>query len=628
MHAGLIKRIAKGMLSMVGAGSILASFCVNQALAQRFEYSYGGDGCFDAGRGGVQQVSAGGYIAVGETFSEKEGGCGDANIYVVRTHPDGSLAWSQAYDLGGNDYGTSIREVSCSPNGIGGFIITGYTDNGSLCGAARELLLLRIDMCGTILWSNTYGTPNGDEQGWDVVEACTNGNPNYNTRRGDFIAAGFTTATRSGVGRDGYLIRVNGLNGALIWDATYDGPNNQDDYFYGLDEMRFNNPGPTGDIVAAGGTSSYTGDYDAWLVRVSGDDGTFSGGSQGSAAYDGGRAEELRSVKELRFGSAAGDIVAVGRTTSLAGRFDVYALQTTPVPCTLRADVVFGDLGGGADEGYWIRETPGGELIVTGYMTPPAGQGFGNEDAFLCLLRPNILNIIGNVMLYGGSGTDWGWSVSPVLSGFNPQCITDGFIVAGFTNSRTKVANPADPMQMYLIKTDVNLDDRCGNRAYVVAEKHPRYQENCKLPTINRLRTWCEGRTWGSCRYWHYQICLDRELPDFCRIERCQDCIPDGSKHTLSGPAEAGSSLLLLNSYPNPVKAGGTVTLEYMLKADAQVRVTVNDLRGRTIYTQERTATLGSSSLGISTDGWASGTYMVIMTADGRSTSTRVVVTE
>ena len=116
MYARL-KSVASNMLSLAGAGALLFGLSASDAQAQKFEYTYGGPLCSEAGRGGVQQVSQGGYITAGESFSPED--CATSDIYIVRTNNDGSLAWSQTYDIGGNDSAADVQEVVYDPEGRG-----------------------------------------------------------------------------------------------------------------------------------------------------------------------------------------------------------------------------------------------------------------------------------------------------------------------------------------------------------------------------------------------------------------------------------------------------------------------------------------------------------------------------
>jgi hypothetical protein len=634
------KKIASSIASLLAGATILAAGAAD-AAAQEFDYTYGGEECIEAGRGGVQPVrDGGGYVAAGETFSNTA--CETSDIYVIRTNNDGSRAWSISYDLGGNDSATDILEVVNDPEGNGGFIITGVTEQlrQQECRPSRDVFLLRIDRCGFVIWMKTYGHESSDEIGWDVVEAQT-GNERYRTAPGDFIVAGSTTIKANC--RHGYLLRVTS-RGDLIWDALYE--TGLDDYFYALDECLNNINERTGDIVAAGGTNGYSGNYDAWVVRVNGDNGQFTAGLHNAAAYGREGFEEFRSIQELKYNDKyAGDLVLTGQTNSGLSNSEVYLLQTSPHPCEPRADETMGDLGRLPDEGYCIRELPfdvndearRGDLVVTGYVSALAeAGGHGGKDVFLQVYRP-LWNQLGPyTMTYGGRGTDWGWSVAPVEK---EECRSAGFIIAGFTNSPDLVA-PWDPQQLYLIKTNERRDDRCTAQEFPVQEWSPKFEPRCAQPKVGKIVRQCEVSPELRCQFWERQYCLNMDVP-FCQVEPCE-CGQQGKNiekgeggdagseklSTMTGTAVTATTDFAVRSFPNPVKRGSDLNVEYMLSAGSEVTITITDMSGRVIHTVTATSEAGVRMATVSTREWASGAYMVNVTAGGKSMTRRVVVTD
>lgn len=519
-----LKSIASSVLSLALLSAFIMGLGAGDLIAQRFEHTYGDPLYSEAGRGGVRPVRDGGYVAVGESFSRTEGTTSD--IYLVRTDNDGSLAWSLVYDIGGNDSATDIEEILEDPDGNGGFIITGVTENldPSACRKSRDLFLLRVDRCGNVSWVMTYGTEFTDEIGWDVIETRT-GNPFIGTNRGDFVVAGSTTF-RSGCGRNGYLLRVT-AGGGLIWDAVYDGPGGGNDYFYALDECLANQNDITADIVVVGGTNSYSGNYDAWIVRVDGDNGGFTSNLHAAAAYGREGFEELRSVQELRFGcNRVGNIVATGSTSSGLPSSDVYIIQTTQHPCEFVDDRTLGDADAHPDEGYSIREIPfnsgemrAGDIVVTGYLTTSRDLGgHGGKDVFLQTYLSDLTSLLPRTIVYGGSRTDWGWSVAPVAP---DDCRTAGLVVAGFTGSPDFI-DPYDPQQLYFLKTDASRDDRCTALRYPAREGSPRFEPRCQLPNISKIGRQCKTGAERYCQYWWQQICLDMDNVPFCPVGTCE----------------------------------------------------------------------------------------------------------
>lgn len=641
MH--VVKSITSRIAALASAGVMLWA---GAASAQTFESVHGGPKCVETGHS-VAVVKQGGYISVGETFSAN---CSDADIFIVRSTDDGRQHWALGYDIGGDDVATSVKEVHNSPTGQGGFIITGYTDNlnGAKCHPSRDMFAMRIDECGRLIWLWTYGHPKTSEEAWEVVEA-TGGNKKLKTSAGDFIIAGWTTYSNSG-SRDGYLVRINGTTGNMIWDAHYDA--GSDDYFYSLDEAVEGLPSTAYDIVAAGGSDSYGNDYQGWIVRVDANSGQFKGNPHNTATYGDGKFEEFRSIRELHIASKS-HLVAVGTTTSISGGNDVYMVETKPDPCDYVDDLIFGHFNGSPSGANAVREIPfngpyynAGELILAGY-TENTSPG-RNIDAFLQVVTPTGaggLTLNGPMSEFGEYDTDWGWSVEPVED--NYPCRSQGFIMVGFTKSPAFIGN--DQQQLYLVKADDNLYDYCTDVQSKHKEKHPQWTWKCtdlKAPAIGwecprEIKPWCSP--------WWCRLCHCRFKTEECDLKQCDYCeatkpectgkwhdeVTDrckeyggGAKQLTQSAAEKGEAISDLSSFPNPVTKGSDLTLNYTLRRDAEMNITVSDMTGRTVYTGTVSGRTGDGVVAIGTEGWASGTYVMNVKVGGKGVITRVVVTE
>lgn len=526
MYARL-KRIASSMALLAGTTALLAGMGTSDAFAQKFEHAYGGPQESEAGRGGVQPVSdniGGGYIAVGESFTPNLGTASD--VYVVRTNNDGTRAWAQTYDVGGNDSATDIQEVLLDPSGTSGFIVTGVTDRPYKkdCWAGRDLFLMRLDKCGNVMWTHIFGRPGFDEIGWDVVEAQRG--DGFSTRPGDFIVSGSTTFPGKCRDRNGLILRTD-PGGNMIWNHFYDGPNGRDDYFYAVDECVADG---TGDVVAAGGSNSYSsGTYDAWIVRVDGNSGKFNGSPHNAVAYGEQGFEEFRSIQELRNSNYATNLIAVGTASSNFNGSEVYLLQTDRDPCNVVNDHTIGDANNLSDEGYCVREIRfddgalrNGELVITGYLTTTANNSNGSKDVFVQTYLPGSLTPLNPVtVVYGGDRTDWGWSVSPVESN---KCRTAGFVVAGFTNS-TQFLDPFDIQQLYLLKTSDRRWDRCPENCSAqrvnVNPKYPGYKRDCKIGPHEPFMEQCKTEVNPQCLKGWKELCIVMDCLGFCQVDGC-----------------------------------------------------------------------------------------------------------
>jgi hypothetical protein len=608
-------RVDSIMRGLILAGMLLAISA--SAYAQRWEMLYGLQNCTEAGRNGVHRVSEGGYVAVGETFSVAAG-CATSDAYVVRTNNHGALAWQHAYNIGRNDSATDIEEVKNAAGAFDGFIVTGVTNHGNAgdnCAVSRDIFLLRIDRCGNVVWVRTYGPATTDEIAWDV-HVATNGN-GVTTFTGDFLVAGSTT---SATGRNGYLMRTNSA-GTVIWGRLYIGPDDADDYFHALDQLSIG--ANAGQIVAAGGTTSYpTNTLDAWLVRVDGNNGAIINASAyGRTSTD----EDFRSVQELVAGTRAGDIVAVGRTTTIGSPLstDVYLLETTSALAFV-VDRTLGDNSTRPDEGYYVREISLGaavasRVIVTGYLTPPATVTHGLKDAFLQEFTTGTLAVFGGAFIYGADRDDWGWSVEPVAA--SGTCITAGFVVAGFSNNHDSLTT--DPRQLYMFKTNSAKATGC-NRSYTPVNTLPHFPRFQDLPVSTFLQATCTppvART--QLTFSRVACALITDGTGTCNIPACLFPKANPGADLSDNVVEMSESAV--SFYPNPVEPGSVLTLQCMLRQDANVAVIVSDMSGAIVYNHVCDCAAGINQLPVSTEGWASGSY-VIQVKVGESVVTKRVV--
>lgn len=146
----------------------------------------------------VKQTSDGGFIIVGNTDTDLNGGSWD--IYLVKTAFDGTLQWSKTFGGTGTEEGRSVQQTN-----DGGFIITGYTTS---FGGGADVYLIKTTTDGTLQWTRTYGTI----QGTDV------GNIVRQTNDGGYIITGSTS--NDSTSYDVYLVKTTS-NGTLEWTRTF-----------------------------------------------------------------------------------------------------------------------------------------------------------------------------------------------------------------------------------------------------------------------------------------------------------------------------------------------------------------------------------------------------------------------
>jgi len=249
--------------------------------------SYGGTG-WDEARV-IQETSDGGIIAAGRTTSF---GNGDSDIYIIKTNENGDLLWTQTYggidyddsqwigeipgdgyiiagetfsyghggsdiilikiDLEGNlmwyeTYGGALDEDAqwAQFTSDGGIIITGSTQ--SLGAGSDDVFLIKTDMQGSMIWSNTFGGAEADLS-LSIIESSSGG----------YVIAGQTESYGNG-NDDVYLIRVNEA-GNLLWQKTfgYDQADAASSIVETLD----------GGFAFAGVLTTDEGGFDSWVVKT------------------------------------------------------------------------------------------------------------------------------------------------------------------------------------------------------------------------------------------------------------------------------------------------------------------------------------------------------------------------
>jgi len=112
--------------------------------------TYGGsqnDNCY-----ALQPTANGGGVVVGLTESF---GVGYRDVWALKLDNQGNISWQKRYGGSGLDAAYSILQ-----NSDGSYIVQGYT--GSYGAGDFDILLLKLDTNGNIIWQKAYGGPNFD----------------------------------------------------------------------------------------------------------------------------------------------------------------------------------------------------------------------------------------------------------------------------------------------------------------------------------------------------------------------------------------------------------------------------------------------------------------------------------
>jgi hypothetical protein len=234
----------------------------------------------------VQQTSDGGYIVVGLTTPESDGGFADA--WLIRTDALGNKVWDRTFGWILNDYGYSVQQTS-----DGGYVILGVTeDNGS---GGHGIWLIKTDTSGNKVWDKTFGETSLDE-----------GRQVQQTSDGGYIITG------TAGGHNVWLIRTD-ADGNEVWDRTFGGTREDNGY----SGQRTSDGG----YVVAGYTYSFGAGYDdVWLIKTDS-----SGNEVWDKTFGGPNRERGQSVRQ----TSDGGYIITGYTASFgAGGYDIWLVKT------------------------------------------------------------------------------------------------------------------------------------------------------------------------------------------------------------------------------------------------------------------------------------------------------------
>lgn len=146
----------------------------------------------------VTPVSSGGYAWIGDSV-----GFSATEIHLVRTDSIGNIIWR--IHCGGRE---TPMVSAIDTTGDGGFIVVG-ADNFSFDADTVDILIVRTDSLGTILWTRTFGGEYRDGANHVTI-----------TSRGNFLISGYVGVSDSPYS-EGCLINIDS-DGDTNWLRTYD----------------------------------------------------------------------------------------------------------------------------------------------------------------------------------------------------------------------------------------------------------------------------------------------------------------------------------------------------------------------------------------------------------------------
>jgi hypothetical protein len=115
----------------------------------------------------IETQNEGFAMAGTHRFFDTEVNAWNRDVFLWNFNEEGQITWNQTYDKSLEDWGYSL--VECSS---GGYAISGTTDMSN--GMKRDILLLRTNESGGLLWSKSIGS-SGHDEGWAIAECDDSG---------------------------------------------------------------------------------------------------------------------------------------------------------------------------------------------------------------------------------------------------------------------------------------------------------------------------------------------------------------------------------------------------------------------------------------------------------------------
>ncbi len=383
-------------------------FCSAQGnCTQTWVKSYGAFG--DEMAQDIQLTRDGGYIVGGYTRSF---GAGNTDIWLLKLDSSGSVEWEKTY--GGIGADEIVTGHSIQQTADGGYILVGITTDSAGAGA-YDMVVLRLDDAGDIIWQKTFGG-SGMEWGWVVKQVP----------QGGFIVAGSVTSFGAG-SADVWLLKLDD-NGNIEWEKAYG--NYDTNMAFGLTVTQ------DGGCALTAYYRTSTSSFDAWVLKLDAAGNILWQKRHGYGGTGERQGDFLNTISQ----TSDGGYILAGNTMSwAAGPYDTGPDASVNM-WVLRLDSggnyvwgrVFGDDGLEPDGGSSAQQTPDGGFIVSG-MT----RSFGNGQ----LSTPTEydtwvlkLNASGDILwekTYGGPDEDGTCRKGTALR----QTPDGGYVVAGSTYS-------------------------------------------------------------------------------------------------------------------------------------------------------------------------------------------------
>lgn len=178
------------------------------------------------------------------------GGSNGTDIMIVKLNNSGSVLWNRVYriNITGNVY-PSAEPSKIIAMSDGGFTVVGTT---TAYGQQKDIIVIRVDVAGNVIWSNTFGTTSAAETGQSIVQDGAN-----------FVVAGSRQGS-GGATPNSLLMKIPTGGGVPLWTKIWDAGNPGAEFAYDL--VNSTQSATTGYAIT-GETNRAANLYDPFLWR-------------------------------------------------------------------------------------------------------------------------------------------------------------------------------------------------------------------------------------------------------------------------------------------------------------------------------------------------------------------------
>jgi hypothetical protein len=149
---------------------------------------------------------------------------GGTDIFAVKYDPQGAQLWTKRFGPG-----TSTNHAESIAFDTAGNMLIGGAFSGPLTVGATMLpgvsgqdafVIKLAGTTGTVTWAKQYTESSGQPTGIQVVHALTTDSANDVYITGEFTGSIFLSSNHTAVGYDGFLAKLAGSTGAVLWDRV------------------------------------------------------------------------------------------------------------------------------------------------------------------------------------------------------------------------------------------------------------------------------------------------------------------------------------------------------------------------------------------------------------------------